>query len=196
MRRSDLRESDLCEVYFITPLVNPKIGISRIELGYSKRAAIFLRFRVAALSIMATFDDVLVLTGELGRSQLFVYVLMGLACVVAAMQSFSIIFVGGRQDHWCFIPALANYSIADQKYIAMFHREQKLDVYRRPEKHEFSHCHRYDLDFSNYSTEDFANWNRSAMYDDNTPTVACEEWIFDKGTYQTTLSTQVRDDVI
>ena len=93
------------------------------------------------------------LIGEIGLYQ------FGICSFVLATSFFSqdfnaINFVNAYTDYWCKVPALANFSHEQQKYIAI----------PSDEDGEYSQCSRVDLEFDDMTEDDFYSWNRSYFF--------------------------------
>ncbi|ELU15629.1 hypothetical protein CAPTEDRAFT_92879 [Capitella teleta] len=126
-----------------------------------------------------TLDEVFELAGGMGLYQWGVFALVGILSVFSA-EAISMNFIGGSQDHWCMIPALANISHEQQKFIAV-----PTDSDGAYEK-----CLMYQLDYSQYTLEDFLNWNRSVEI--GSETTECNHgWVFDQSTYVNTIASRL-----
>ncbi|XP_064652869.1 organic cation transporter protein-like isoform X2 [Lineus longissimus] len=117
------------------------------------------------------FDEILRRTGEIGVFQIILYILLGFVGIPTGEQNLLMVFLGQDQDHWCTIPELANMTAEQQKYIGVPYDS---------EKKRFDRCQRYDLNFSQYSSEELSGWNRTLMIDNTTAVKFCSAWTFDK----------------
>ena len=104
-------------------------------------------------------------------------------------------YIGGHMDHWCLLPALQNFSHDQQKYIGIpdSHAQSRQQV-QLPTDLEYRSCHRFPLDFGNYTQEELLRWNRTKM----TGSIAEEDWVkcdhgwvYDKGEFLSTIGSEV-----
>ncbi|XP_064652623.1 organic cation transporter protein-like [Lineus longissimus] len=133
---------------------------------------------------MFKFDDLLREVGQFGRYQILKYVIFVFGNIPVGWHTLSIIFAGGKQDYWCKIPELGNFSSADQKAIGI-PREMTLSG-------EFfnSKCRRFDLNFTEITEYQLRHWNESEIVGNTTKTIGCSSWTFDQSEYISTIYSQ------
>lgn len=57
---------------------------------------------------------------------------------------------------------------------------------------EYAECEHYQLNYGDYSVQDFLNWNRSAMVDADSPITSCaNDWVYDRSQFKDNLVSQV-----
>ena len=62
---------------------------------------------------MIDFDNVLLEVGQMGRYQLFMYLMLCIpATIPAAFIAFQQVFIVATPQHWCHVPQLSNLSLA------------------------------------------------------------------------------------
>ena len=83
------------------------------------------------------------------------------------MQTTASNFITTTHEKWCRIPQLQNFSHEQQKYISI---PQDSDE-------NYDGCNAYDLNWNDYTTRDFVNWNRTLM-SDGASTVPCNDFVF------------------
>ena len=106
-------------------------------------------------------------------------------CVfIAGWQNWAFTFVGGEEDHWCYIQRLENTSFHTQKYIGI--PEEGPSGQRT-----YSKCFMYDYNYDQLSDEEIRNWNRSTRVTNETKTIPCTKWRFEFKQYYSTLQTKV-----
>ncbi|XP_064652461.1 organic cation transporter protein-like isoform X2 [Lineus longissimus] len=134
--------------------------------------------------MVQNFDKIFNSIGQCGRYQIFLYFLLGLVAFISGWLNLVIIFVAGNQDHWCRIPELANYSFADQKTIAI----------PAIVGGSYSHCKKYDFNYTVYSVEEILSWNRSSGNEviNSTDVVECgkDGWTYDTTWWLSTIVEQ------
>ncbi len=89
-------------------------------------------------------------------------------------------FVGGHHSHWCKVDELLHLGEDQQKYIAI--------PYEDDSQEDFSSCDMFDLDWGNYSAEDFQVWNRSLHQGQADQ---CHQWVFDNTLFTSTIISEV-----
>jgi hypothetical protein len=130
------------------------------------------------------FDDILRKTGEIGLFQIILFTLLGFVGIPTGEQNLLMVFLGQDHDHWCTVPALANFTTEQLKYIAIpYDTENK----------QYDRCSQYNIDFSKYSPDELAGWNRTLMIDNMTMSKPCNAWTFDKTHGLSTVIEQVRE---
>ena len=75
---------------------------------------------------------------------------------------------------------MENLTHAQQKYIAIPRRDDG----------EYDGCRYYDLAYSDFSDKDFYTWDRGQW--NETETVECDQWVYDRSQYVSTAVTEVR----
>src|SRR6218665_4229151 len=125
------------------------------------------------------YDEVYDYVGQIGFFQVCTCACLLLLCLLVH-DAISMIFVGADMPHWCQVPQLANFSYNRQKYIAIPMQDD-----------EYSACEMYDLNYDNYSTEDYLNWNRTLMAVNDTQLVPCSQWIYEQTVFISTIVSRV-----
>jgi len=125
------------------------------------------------------YDEVYDYVGQIGFFQLCTSACLLLYCLFA-LDSITMIFVGADMPHWCQVPQLANFSYNRQKSIAIPMQDD-----------EYSACEMYDLNYDNYSTEDYLSWNRTLMAVNDTQLVPCSQWIYEQTIFISTIVSRV-----
>ena len=135
--------------------------------------------------VLSTFDDVFEHIGEIGKYQVFMYVIIGVMATASGFHNLAMTYVGPDQEHWCRVPRLANLTDAQQKYIAI-PMESKAGGGSR-----YSKCERFNLDYNSIKQEDLESWNRSIEVA-NASTIKCDSgWVYDKSIFTSTVLSQV-----
>ncbi|ELU12833.1 hypothetical protein CAPTEDRAFT_83226, partial [Capitella teleta] len=117
------------------------------------------------------FNEIIPVVGGCGVYQISV-LLYYIAFSMISLEGGLTNFVGGKMDHWCRIPALRNLTHEQQKYIGI-----------PGSSGSFEKCQRFPLDYSNYTTQEFLNWNRSLMTDhiSQSELINCDAgWVYDQ----------------
>jgi len=127
------------------------------------------------------FDDILITVGEMGRVQVLLYILLGIVGFPAGMQNLAMVFLGASMDIWCDIPQLRGLSPKQIKEISSVSLPDG----------SLTSCEVYDLDYSSYSNETLAAWNRSLMITNSTTTRSCNSWGYDTSEFESTVRSQV-----
>ncbi len=131
------------------------------------------------------FERTLKVIGEFGLFQKVFLLALAIYQLMHAMQNSATNFVSPRHAHWCSIEPLVNYSYANQKYIGIPNNKELQD------DNVYDECEAFDLSWTNYSDEEFANWNRS-VHSDGVATYYCKKWTFDiKTTFRSTATSEV-----
>ena len=127
------------------------------------------------------FDDLFEYIGEIGTFQLFVATILFLSAIFGS-DSILQNFVGGSTvEHWCHVPELEEFPHDQQRYVAI----------PRDDDGNYYSCWKYDLDYGSLSVEDILTWDRNAMVDNDTSTIECTNWVYDKTKYANTLRSNV-----
>ena len=126
------------------------------------------------------FDDLFDYIGHLGFFQWMNIVLTGLPPMVPGYENFAPNFFAGRQEYWCKVKGLNNFTHDHQKYIAIPRQNGK-----------YSMCKQFDVDFNKFSYEELLRWNRS-VYEGNLTTTVCTQYEFDTLVFTSTIQSQVR----
>ncbi|ELU09061.1 hypothetical protein CAPTEDRAFT_121679 [Capitella teleta] len=125
-------------------------------------------------------EDIYDLVGNMGLYQWCAFFVIG-CFAVFAVDSIAMNFVGAEPDHWCHVEELSNLSYDQQKYIAIPFTDDSDD--------EFQRCKMFNLDYHKYDPEDFVNWNRTDMVNENTPLTDCGRgWVYDQSEFISTIT--------
>lgn len=126
-----------------------------------------------------SIDEAFELAGGMGVYQWMVFLLVGIVAVFSA-ESVNVNFIGGTQEHWCYVPELYNFSFNEQKFIAIPSDDDS----------EYSECEMFNLNYSQYSHHDFLHWNRSLV--ESAPRTECPHgWMYDQSQYVETVTSRV-----
>jgi len=140
------------------------------------------------------YDDIYEYIGEMGVYQRCVTVAM-FGFALYALDSVTMIFVGASMPHWCRVEELSNLSYSQQKYIAIPTPTDSKDADSNPDSPVngmfYSSCRMYNLSYGQYSDDDFLDWNRTDVIEKGTPTVLCDQWIYDQTTFISTIVSRV-----
>ena len=131
------------------------------------------------------FNDILQSIGPVGTYQLCLFLMLSMLSVFG-VEPIATNFIAGYMEHWCEVEELLDLPHSYQKDIAIPYDDEEEEVY--------SSCEHYDLNYSSYSTEDFLEWNRSAMVDEDTEVADCEAWVYDQSVFVSTIQSQVRSN--
>ena len=152
------------------------------------------------------FDEVFPYIGGAGVYQIVDLVFV-FSIVLVSVDAIRMNFIGGDMEHWCQIPALANFTHDEQKDIAIPYDESSStrsrtwlsDLFGIQSSEEgrelkYEQCYRFPLDFSTYNLTELKNWNRTIMTDDipRNEWVKCDAgWTFDQSEYYSTIGSEV-----
>ena len=132
--------------------------------------------------MVSHFDDIFDDIGHLGSFQWIIFILTGLLPAIPGYENFVQNFIAAKQEYWCKVDRLQNFSFAQQKYIAI----------PKDDEGKWSECEMYDIDYSRYSEEDLLRWNRTINIIGLNKTV-CDSYVFDKSEFVSTIQMQVRE---
>ena len=131
------------------------------------------------------FEKTLKSIGEFGIFQKGILFLLAMYPLLHGMQSSVTNFISPWHNHWCYIDELQNLTYEEQRNIAIPDNGQST------EDAEYDECLAFDLPWGNYSSTDFASWNRSVMADGVAYTT-CDKWVFDtEDTFKATAASEV-----
>ncbi|XP_074656215.1 organic cation transporter protein-like [Tubulanus polymorphus] len=148
------------------------------------------------------FDDVLIRIGDCGRYQILLYLLFGLVGIQTGLQNLAHVFIGGAQDHWCYVPEIQNLSAADQKRLAI----PLKDGGTGDKAVQYDSCHVYERNYSAIVAA-LLNDTVAGGYDvtnasdrfqalseiletERTIVRKCSKWTFDQSQYTSTMRSE------
>lgn len=136
------------------------------------------------------FDEIYAHIGSFGVFQCCFYVSIFVVNLVLN-DVITLIFADARIPHFCRVPQLTNVSHSMQKYIAIPYASDGLRSDGQAQR--YSACEMYAFNYSAFQSDDFLNWNRSQRTQNTTLTVTCNDWVYDRSTYDSTTVARVRD---
>ena len=134
------------------------------------------------------YEELYEYVGQMGRIQWIIFAAL-FALNMFCMEVFNMIFVGGQMDHWCLVEELSSLPDDRQKYLAIPPAVNTgSDVVA-----EYSRCEVYSINWTTYSVEELAVWNRTQLIRENvTTTRPCTAWNYDRSTFASSIVSRVR----
>lgn len=138
--------------------------------------------------------------GDIGRYQWQVFITL---CVFNLFNSHAIhiVFLAANMPHWCRVPELSELPYDVQKNVAIPSLQRRLTTSDHDDESaaaaaaggpvEYSSCEMYALNYSVYNRSQFVSWNRSRIISEETPVVACSQWIYDQSQFVSTIVSKV-----
>ncbi len=123
--------------------------------------------------------------GSFERYQKLNCLLLGMAGFFLSWYSFDIVFAAATPEHWCTPPDLSGTKFEDLNY------EAKKVITIPIVKGEYTSCTVYDLNFSDPQV-DITYHNDGKPMHPWLPKKKCQEWTYDRSTFETTAVTEVR----
>lgn len=135
---------------------------------------------------MATFEEALEHVGGFGRYQKFMnFFVIHLAVMTGVFANIPIVFLVATPDHWCKAPTLDHLNVTRDVYLKL-----AVPTIKTHGKLEYSQCHQYDRDFSNWTQGDVAAAFNESM--GNMSLVPCKSgWDYDGSLYSSTIVSEV-----
>lgn len=135
------------------------------------------------------FDEIYAHIGSFGAFQCCFYACIFVINLVLS-DVITLIFADARVPHFCRVPQLTNVSHSMQKYIAIPYAAS--DGRSDGQGQRYSACEMYAFNYSAFRSDELLNWNRSQRTKNNTTlTVTCNEWVYDRSTYDSTTVARV-----
>ena len=139
------------------------------------------------------YDDLYDYIGHMGRYQWTVFAVM-FACCFFSMDYINMVFVGAEMEHWCRVEQLSGLTHEQQKYIAI-PVDKTSDNGDKDEVVKYNSCEMFDVNWTVYSANELANWNRTQWMKGNknstVMTRTCTEWNYDDVTFTSTIVSKV-----
>ena len=131
------------------------------------------------------FDNVFDEIGHFGLIQKFIYLFVGILCFISGAQNLASSFLAADIPHWCRITELQNYSFDEQRYISIPYIDDHEDEDDYDDK--FESCDMFQLHWSNYTDENFQEWDRDERTDGAATQSCIEGWLYNQDHYKSTI---------
>ncbi len=125
------------------------------------------------------YDQILEKAGETGLYQIFIFSTLALGTMFYCAEIMANNFIAPHHEHWCKVEALQNLTAEEQKYISIPYNSEG----------QYSSCDVFDIQWENFTSTDFSNWNRS-LYE-GYKTKECSEYVFDYSSFDSTIGSEV-----
>lgn len=127
--------------------------------------------------------------GTFGRYQLLVSLCaFFIPAFTVGSVSLNIVFSSDTPDHWCLVPSADHLNLTHDDFLALTAPMTGTDQNFR--------CTRYNRDYTNWTKEDVAARNLSALVED-VEVIACDSgWGYDSSIYPSTAVSDVRIGVM
>lgn len=139
------------------------------------------------------FDALLPHIGEMGRYQMYFYLLMCVPTMPAAFLAFNQVFLSAEPNHWCRVSAFDTAPGAASHNLTSAQR-RALSIPRRGGRggggFGYSNCRQYDVNFTEVFLVNGGAWPDAP--DPAWNTTPCREgWVYDRSEFKNTLVTEV-----
>ncbi|CAH1772272.1 unnamed protein product [Owenia fusiformis] len=125
-------------------------------------------------------DDIFNKIGDTSVAQVATFILLGLVAISTGWQNVAINYIHGDMKHHCYVPQLEEYTFQRQEYIAI-PRTMGNDG-----NWVYDSCKMFDLDWSNFTKDQFDSWDRDSFDSANAATRSCSSWSYDQSQFHST----------
>ena len=127
------------------------------------------------------YDELFKYMGSIGAYQVFVLIACLQLCVFSVEFTF-MIFITPKQDHWCYVKELQNFSFEQQKYIAI-----PMDDHGNYET-----CQMHNRSYENISLLELLSRNITYNGVDRDSVLSCESgYVYDRSVFASTAISRV-----
>lgn len=147
----------------------------------------FERLKTVTMAQMATFDDVIEVTGRIGWFQIRSFIFLLITHLVGSWVVFTLVFIGGTNDHWCTVGQLEQEDCMELNMTSSDCNQLKRDLTTSGLSEGDAKCMKYNI-----SGNDVVS--ALAQLEDVTKpdVIPCDDgWTYDRSMYGITVTEEV-----